>query len=105
MSSQTRITTEIADWSTALSFDKVPSEARRIAKRCILDGLGLIIVGARQECARIVREHCLESGGSEQATILGEKQFFQVPIDAPGEWLIINGNNIPPCHGVPIFIN
>ena len=74
MSTQTHITREIADWSTDLTFDKVPPEARRIAKRCILDALGLIIVGARQECTRIVMEHCLESGGGEQATIFGEKQ-------------------------------
>ncbi|MCJ7501181.1 MmgE/PrpD family protein [bacterium] len=74
MSTQTNITREIADWSTAQTFDKVPPEARRIAKRCILDALGLIVVGARQECTRIVMEHCLETGGSDQATVFGEKQ-------------------------------
>ena len=48
MSTPTNITQEIAEWSETLAFDAVPPEAWRIAKRCILDGLGLIIAGVRQ---------------------------------------------------------
>lgn len=87
MLTKTHVTQETAEWAAALAFDHQPSEALRIAKRCILDGLGLIIAGARQPCTRIAMEHCLESGGSGQATILGEK-----PVRAPAETAaLING--------------
>jgi len=72
MANNTHITREIADWSRDQTFDRIPREARRIAKRCMLDGLGLMVIGARQECTRIVRDHCLEAGGAEEATLLGE---------------------------------
>lgn len=78
MSTTTTVTRESAEWTASLSFKAVPDEARRIAKRCILDGLGLILAGARQECTRIIIDHCIESGGCEQATIFGE-----TPIKVP----------------------
>ncbi|MDF1525692.1 MAG: MmgE/PrpD family protein [bacterium] len=72
MANNTHITREIAEWSRDQTFDKIPREARRIAKRCVLDGLGLMVTGARQECTRIVRDYCLEAGGAAQATLFGE---------------------------------
>ncbi|HSO19731.1 MAG TPA: MmgE/PrpD family protein, partial [Desulfosarcina sp.] len=73
MSTKTHVTEEAAKWAATLKFDTIPAEALRIAKRCILDGLGLILAGSRQECTEILGRYCLEKGGREEATIFGEK--------------------------------
>ncbi len=51
---QTHITTEVAKFVTELNFDDLPPEALRIGKRCILDGIGLILAGSFEKCSQIL---------------------------------------------------
>ena len=50
----TKVTQEAADFARNLSFDALPAEAVRIGKRCVLDGLGLILAGSYEKCTQIV---------------------------------------------------
>ncbi len=51
---ETRITEEVSQFVKALTYEALPSEAVRIGKRCVLDGLGLILAGSFEKCTRIL---------------------------------------------------
>ena len=51
----TEITRYVAAFVAAASFSDLPTEAIRIGKRCVLDGLGVILAGSVQNCTRIIR--------------------------------------------------
>lgn len=46
--SDTFLTQKAAVFTAGLKFDELPAEALRSAKRCALDGLGLILAGSDQ---------------------------------------------------------
>ena len=67
----TRVTEEAADFVKNLSFETLPREALRIAKRCVLDGLGLMIAGSYEECTRIVTRFSSRVSQPKGSTVLG----------------------------------
>lgn len=69
---ETHITREVAEYVEAAGFGDLSGEAVRIGKRCVLDGLGLILAGSDQECVRILRRFCQKSGRSDEATAFGK---------------------------------
>jgi 2-methylcitrate dehydratase PrpD len=71
---ESRITEEIAGFVEAIQFKDVPPEAHHIAKRCIIDGIGVILAGIAEPCALIVRDHVLSIGGHQECSFLGQKQ-------------------------------
>jgi 2-methylcitrate dehydratase PrpD len=68
------LTRYVAEFLTGAQLDDVPAEVVHLAKRSILDGLGLALAGARNIAASTVREHVLDQGSSGAATILGTDQ-------------------------------
>jgi len=70
--SDTKITDEVVAFIAAATFRDFPAEAIRIGKRCVLDGLGLMLAGSAQDCTRIVREFSLNSGQGSEATAFGK---------------------------------
>ena len=54
--------------------DSFPAEAREVARRAILDTVGVILAGTTEPSARIVREVLAEDGEQGMATILGTGQ-------------------------------
>jgi len=68
----TEITKYVAAYASAATFSDFPPEAIRIGKRCVLDGLGVILAGSVQDCTRIVREFSLNSGQGSGATAFGK---------------------------------
>ena len=53
------------------SYDRLPSEAVRIARRCILDGLGLFVAGSDEELVEVLVEDVRVIGGRPDALLLG----------------------------------
>jgi 2-methylcitrate dehydratase PrpD len=73
MTVENHITKTVVDFIEQVEFDDLHPEALRIGKRCVLDGLGLMLVGAQQTCTRIVREYSLKNGGRAEATAFGSR--------------------------------
>ena len=67
----TRITKESADFVRNLSFDQLPAEAIRIAKRCILDGIGLMVAGSYEKCTQVITRFSTRISQPVGATVLG----------------------------------
>lgn len=70
--SDSKITDEVVGFVGAATFSDFPAEAIRIGKRCVLDGLGLMLAGSAQDCTRLVREFSLTSGQGSGATAFGK---------------------------------
>jgi 2-methylcitrate dehydratase PrpD len=59
----------------ASSFDRLPAEAVRLARRCILDGLALYVAGSDEESVQVLTKDARETGGRPDALLLGAGDF------------------------------
>ena len=67
-----RATAAVIDFIDAARFSTFPADAVAIAKRCIIDGLGVMLAGSTQEVSRILGDYVEESGRRE-ATAFGPR--------------------------------
>jgi 2-methylcitrate dehydratase PrpD len=64
-------TAAVVDFIERASIDRMPDRAIAEAKRCLIDGIGVILAGSTVRGSAIVREHVTASGGHAHATVLG----------------------------------
>ncbi|MDI6776330.1 MAG: MmgE/PrpD family protein [Syntrophales bacterium] len=81
-----KITEGIADFVAKTSYNQLPQEAISAAKGCILDCLGVSLLGSREEASRIMIEYGRRSEGSPEATVWTGK--IMVPAS---QTVLING--------------
>src|SRR5688572_31344755 len=65
----------VVDFIQSARFADFPAEALTIAKRCIVDGLGVMLAGSTQDAGRILHEHVQGTDPRAQATVFGPKPF------------------------------
>jgi len=65
------ITDKLARYVAGLSYEQIPEEVRRIARRGLIDTLGCAIAGSVEPAGRIARELWCADGGSPRATVIG----------------------------------
>lgn len=68
---ESQITLEVARFIEQIGFDELPDEVVRLAKRCVLDGLAVILAGSQQQCTQIVRDFSLNNGRVAESTAFG----------------------------------
>jgi 2-methylcitrate dehydratase PrpD len=56
-------------------FADFPKDAVAIAKRCIVDGLGVLLAGSTQEAGKILQEHVRGTDTRSESTVLGPAPF------------------------------
>jgi 2-methylcitrate dehydratase PrpD len=66
------LTEEIADFVEAVRFDDFPYEVQHVGKRCIVDGIGVILAGVTEPCTCIIRDYALSVQGREESSFLGQ---------------------------------
>jgi 2-methylcitrate dehydratase PrpD len=71
MPQEKRVTGEVIDFIENARLAAMPAEAVAVAKRCIIDGLGVMLAGSTQEVGHILRAHVAESDVRSQATVFG----------------------------------
>ena len=71
MTKEQRVTGEVVEFIAGARLEAFPAEAVTIAKRCIIDGLGVMLAGATQEVGHILRAHVAESDARNQSTVFG----------------------------------
>lgn len=76
---EAKITEEVANFVVTTRYDGFSREAQHIAKRCIIEGLGVILAGSTEPCARIVRDYVFSLGGKGESSLLG-KGKTQAPV-------------------------
>ncbi len=69
-------TKAVVNFISNASFDRVPQKAVDEAKRCLIDGFGVVLAGSTVHGSAIVREHIKASGAQSGATILGPEKII-----------------------------
>ena len=67
----TGVTSAVVDFIAHASFDRVPSPAIVEARRCLIDGFGVVLAGATAEGSAIVRAYVSACGGVRESTVFG----------------------------------
>lgn len=70
------ITRAVADFIDSVRLADFPPEAQETGKRCIIDGLGVMLAGSVQPAARIVAEHSAAAASKHEATAFGRQPFM-----------------------------
>lgn len=68
-------TDAVVDFIHRTRFADFPAEAVSIAKRCIIDGLGVMLAGSTQDAGGILSEHVRGTYGQSDATAFGPAPF------------------------------
>ena len=85
-STSTAVTGAVVDFITRATFADFPAEAVALAKRCIIDGLGVMLAGSTQDASNILRGYLDDGargaggdvgarGASGEATAFGPQPF------------------------------
>jgi 2-methylcitrate dehydratase PrpD len=75
MTDQVRATGAVVDFIERARWDTFPAEAVAIAKRCIIDGLGVMLAGSTQDAGNILREYLRGTDAQSDATAFGPVAF------------------------------
>ncbi|HYS24651.1 MAG TPA: MmgE/PrpD family protein [Vicinamibacterales bacterium] len=73
--SQTRATAAVVDFIASASFADIPSDALTIGRRCIADGVAVMLAGSTTAASDILRAQVREDGSRAEATIVGHDSF------------------------------
>ena len=74
MTEKVSVTGDVVRFITRDRFD-FPPEAIRLAKRCVIDGLGVMLAGSTTRGSGIVHDYVRSSQGVGEATVLGSNTF------------------------------
>jgi 2-methylcitrate dehydratase PrpD len=75
MTDQISATTAVVEFVRRARFADFPSEAVALGKRCVIDGLGVLLAGATQDAGRLVHEQVRGSDSRAESTVLGPVPF------------------------------
>jgi 2-methylcitrate dehydratase PrpD len=65
----------VIDFIGRARFAAMPAEAIAVAKRCIIDGLGVMLAGATQDAGRILHGYARGADSRPDATVFGPQPF------------------------------
>jgi 2-methylcitrate dehydratase PrpD len=68
-------TSAVVDFIASTSFADIPSDALDIGRRCIADGVGVILAGSTTAASEILRAHVREDGSRPESMTLGRDSF------------------------------
>ena len=75
MKESIRATGAVVEFITQARWRDFPPDAIALAKRCVIDGLGVMLAGSTTRGSAILREHIRAGGGSAEATVLAQEPF------------------------------
>lgn len=65
-------TEQIAQFVVQTGYADIPGEVVAVAKKAILDGLGVMVAGSTEPAGKIIAEHVKELGGAPQAGVIAQ---------------------------------
>jgi 2-methylcitrate dehydratase PrpD len=82
------VTAEAAAFIEGLSVDRIPREAARIGRRCVLDGLSVMIAGLAEDTWTVLADDAESQGGRKDALLFGRGK---VKVPAPLAARVLGG--------------
>lgn len=75
-------TAAVLDFALGASFEAMPENLLVQGRRAFMDGFGVLIAGATEDCSRIVQEQIEATGGREEATVFGTRLLANAALAA-----------------------
>ncbi len=79
------LTRSAADFAADLTFSDIPEDALHIARRCVLDGLAVMLAGSEQEAIDVAERYIRKTGGNPQSRVVGDAGL-KVPAHLAAFW-------------------
>ncbi|MDA0367256.1 MAG: MmgE/PrpD family protein [Proteobacteria bacterium] len=85
------LTKDAVDFAVGLTYDAIPDDALTIARRCVLDGLAVMIGGSEQPALEVMARYIDRVGGTPDARLLGNAKK-KVPAHLAALWYGLAGH-------------
>ena len=85
MTKRQNLTAQASEFAVNLRFSDIPGEALHIAKRCILDGLAVMLAGSEQDCIDVAERYIHKTGGNPQSRVVGDASL-NIPAHLAAFW-------------------
>ena len=69
------VSSSVIHFIRGVSYEDFPDEAIALAKRCMIDGLGVMLAGSTQAAGSILKEHVRGTDTRSDATVFGPDSF------------------------------
>ena len=79
------LTREAAAFAADLEFEDLGGEVLRIARRCVLDGLGVALAGTEQPAIDVIERYARSLGGAPEARVIGDSAL-RLPAHLAALW-------------------
>lgn len=79
------LTRQAAEFAGGVKYEDIPEEALRIARRCIIDGLGVMLAGSEQPVIDIVARYAKLNGGNGHSRVVGDASL-RLPAHMAAFW-------------------
>lgn len=79
------LTRQAAEFAAGLNYDDIPAEALHIARRCIIDGLGVMLAGSEQPAIDAAERYAKLNGGNGHSRVVGDASL-RLPAHMAAFW-------------------
>lgn len=66
-----KVTAALAEFASSLSFDEIPTQARTVARHCLMDMVGVALAGKSEPLSEMLLAHIEDEGGAPHASLIG----------------------------------
>jgi 2-methylcitrate dehydratase PrpD len=79
------LTRQAAEFAAGVKYEDIPEEALRIARRCIIDGLGVMLAGSEQPVIDVAERYAKLNGGNGHSRVVGDASL-RLPAHMAAFW-------------------
>lgn len=65
------VTEALAEFASTLKFEQIPTEAKTVARHCLMDMVGVALAGKSEPLSQMLAAQIEDEGGAEHATLIG----------------------------------
>ena len=65
------VTQEVVEYIQGMSLESIPAGVQKELRRCLADGLGVMLAGVPAGCSRVVQQYAREQEAPARAAVLG----------------------------------
>ncbi|NIR31432.1 MAG: MmgE/PrpD family protein [Gammaproteobacteria bacterium] len=79
------LTREAAEFAAQLRYEDIPERALHIARRCLIDGLGVMLAGSEQPALDVAERYARLNGGNPHSRVVGDASL-RLPAPLAAFW-------------------
>lgn len=71
LTNEPKVTEALAEFASTLTFERIPVEARTVARHCLMDMVGVTLAGKSEPLSQMLHAQVEDEGGAPHATLIG----------------------------------